>query len=215
MGLVVTTAPEIEPLSLAEVKSFVKVDGDDENVTLNAMIVAARQHIEAIVKGPLILTTYTETLNNFPNQGYLNEFYSHNHYYKYKSGIRLKQNPVKQVNSIKYYDINGDQNTIDSNDYYVDTTTKPCLIVPKTSWPDPDLNRPSCIEIEYIAGYGSIEEEDPVDATQVPASIKMAMRQLIAHWFVNRETVIIGQTSKELEFTVCALLNPYIMPEVN
>ncbi|WP_145491348.1 MULTISPECIES: head-tail connector protein [Yersinia] len=39
--------------------------------------------------------------------------------------------------------------------------------------------------------------------------IETAMLLLIGHWYTNREAIVIGVTSKQLEFTVESLLQPY------
>ncbi|EOA3031101.1 head-tail connector protein [Yersinia enterocolitica] len=36
-----------------------------------------------------------------------------------------------------------------------------------------------------------------------------AILLLIGHWYTNREATVIGVTSKQLEFTVDSLLQPY------
>ncbi|WP_145482770.1 MULTISPECIES: head-tail connector protein [Yersinia] len=39
--------------------------------------------------------------------------------------------------------------------------------------------------------------------------IETAMLLLIGHWYTNREATVIGVTSKQLEFTIDSLLQPY------
>lgn len=39
--------------------------------------------------------------------------------------------------------------------------------------------------------------------------IDTAILLLIGHWYTNREAVLIGSTSKQLEFTIESLLQPY------
>jgi hypothetical protein len=56
------------------------------------------------------------------------------------------------------------------------------------------------VQITYLAGYGG--------AANVPAPAKHAIKMLVGHWYANRESVLIGSISKELEFAVTALLSP-------
>jgi len=43
----------------------------------------------------------------------------------------------------------------------------------------------------------------------LPKPIYQAMLMLIAHWYENREAVLIGRPSKEIEFAVTNLIAPY------
>jgi hypothetical protein len=52
-----------------------------------------------------------------------------------------------------------------------------------------------------VAGYYS--------SNTIPEAIKRAMLLLISHWYVNREAVITGTTSKKIELAVDSLLFSY------
>ncbi|MBO9598636.1 MAG: phage head-tail connector protein [Cohnella sp.] len=49
--------------------------------------------------------------------------------------------------------------------------------------------------------------EATVFADNVPKRVKQAIILLVSHWFENPEAVLIGSISKEIEFSVTALLN--------
>lgn len=68
---------------------------------------------------------------------------------------------------------------------------------PGQFWP-PVLYIPNAVEIHYTAGYSA-------DAALVPARLKMAIKQLVSHWYENREIVTPGNTA-QLPFHVQALL---------
>lgn len=55
---------------------------------------------------------------------------------------------------------------------------------------------PRFLRLTYPAGYGA----------DAPETIKQAVRLLVGHWYENRESVIVGRTSKEIEHTVSALV---------
>ena len=46
MALVMTAAPAAEPIGLAEAKAHLRIDADDEDTLLTALIVAARLFVE-------------------------------------------------------------------------------------------------------------------------------------------------------------------------
>ena len=58
---------------------------------------------------------------------------------------------------------------------------------------------------EWIAQYTGI----PLDATDIPAPVNEAVRQLAAHLYENREATLIGVTAQSLPFGLLDLLMPY------
>lgn len=47
------------------------------------------------------------------------------------------------------------------------------------------------------------------EQVDVPASVRQAALMLVNHWYVNRSAVLVGATSKELEFATSHLLHFY------
>jgi hypothetical protein len=47
------------------------------------------------------------------------------------------------------------------------------------------------------------------DFTPVPIDIKQAILQLAAHFYANRETVLVGTSGNEIPYGVADLLRPY------
>lgn len=45
-------------------------------------------------------------------------------------------------------------------------------------------------------------------AADVPGNLKQAIRMLVAHWYENRETVVVGTITSEVQFGVDQLLQP-------
>jgi len=60
--------------------------------------------------------------------------------------------------------------------------------MPGSFWP-PVLYVPNAVQIFFTAGYGA-------DGAAVPAGIKVAALQLIAHWYFNREPVAAGSAAE-------------------
>jgi uncharacterized phiE125 gp8 family phage protein len=54
MTSILLTGPAIEPISLAETKTFLRVEHDDEDQLITALIAGARSHIEAQTQTALI-----------------------------------------------------------------------------------------------------------------------------------------------------------------
>jgi hypothetical protein len=58
---------------------------------------------------------------------------------------------------------------------------------------------------EWVASYTAI----PLDACDIPAPVKEAVRQLAAHLYANREATLVGVTAQSLPFGMLDLLRPY------
>lgn len=95
MGLVLVTAPALEPLERSDVKDHLRITATDEHDLLDAMIVAARRYAEDIGTHRQLLTaTWRRTLDHFP------------------AVIELPRPPLQAVTSIKYVDSNGTIQTL-------------------------------------------------------------------------------------------------------
>lgn len=87
--------------------------------------------------------------------------------------------PVYEVNSVT---VDG----IETDDY----TVNECGI---------DIHVPGkSVSVEYVAGYD-----------EIPAQITQAILLLCGHWYDNRTSVMIGQTSAKVEMTTDLLLRAY------
>ena len=110
----------------------------------------------------------------------------------FPNAVRLPFPPFQSITSI----------TVEGVAFTDFTASTEGIIEPDDLWPtlssDPGANP---IEITFISGYGL--------AVSVPAPIKHAILLLIAHWYSNRESVLIGVNAAPLPMAVEALLNPY------
>ena len=178
-----TTPPIVEPVTLQQTKDHLRVDDDMEDALISELIKTAREHCEVFTNRPLITQSWT----------YYGEcFYG---------DIELKPN-LQSVESVKYIDNNGIQQEVDVNGYMYDRVAVIGMIFSSYNMPWPYArNIKNSIEIEFICGYGLADD--------VPSSIKSAMLLLIGHWYVNRESVIVGVSIADVPQAVEMLLNPY------
>lgn len=149
--ITVTSQPVTEPLTLTEVKNFLKIDTSDEDAYLTGLIVATRQLVETYLHRALITQTLRLNFDYFEERK-----------------IELWRAPIQSITSVKTTDPDNIQTTIDSANYYLlnDYLTFNDNYVFSGS-----LRSSQAIEIVYIAGYGS--------ASDVPQAIKNAMLEQI------------------------------------
>jgi uncharacterized phiE125 gp8 family phage protein len=177
-GYTQSVPPATEPITLTEAKAQLRLDTSDEDTFVSSLIAAARELVESDTWRQLVTATWIQYRQKFP------------------AGLRpieLDHPPLQTVSSITYYDTAGDEQTLSSATYHVDGTRAPGAIhlVNGNSWPATEPGRPNAVAVTYVAGYGA--------ASAVPDRAKHAIKLLLGHWFNNRESVLIGTISKEVE----------------
>lgn len=192
MSLSLVTGPTVEPLSLAEVKLYCRVDDDItvDDALIDALIVAARQRLDGysgILGRALISQTWRLDLPQFWNV------------------TRLPLPPLQSVTSVKYYNTSDVLTTVATSVYEVitsGTTGGHIHLLGDQSWPsDIDTDRAEPIQITFVAGYGDSWND-------IPEPLKLAMAYIVTHHYDNRESVKEGSMS-EVPETTQSLIAPY------
>lgn len=165
-GLTEVTAPASEPLTIAEVKEHLRIDGSSEDLLVGNLIVAARQQIEHELERALVTQTWDLFLDEFPGGG--------------RQPLYLPKPPLSSVTTVKYYDSDNTLQTLSSANYIVDATSQPGRIIPviNQSWPA-TRDRQKAVEIRFVAGYGA--------SVAVPAIVRQALLMLIGAWYCDRD----------------------------
>ena len=177
------SGPAIEPITLAEVKQFLRVEHGDDDDVIAALIMGARIHIEAQTRRALITQSWRVIRDVWPGW------------------VGLLPVPVKTLDAVRVYKPDGTTLALDLSGFTLDRSSAPARLGFVRGEP-PAPGRPLAgIEIDITCGYG----DDPED---VPEPLRQAIRMLVAHWYDNR-----GITSESevpvLPFSVAALIAPY------
>lgn len=180
----VIVQPTVEPVSLAEAKTHLRVDHDDEDTHIDGLLLAARIHCEKVARRAFTTRTLRATVDGWPADGV----------------IELAYPPLQSISSVEIRRADGTTEVVNPVDYVVDTDSEPGRLFPAlgASWPSATLRQLAGLAIEYVAGYGT--------AADVPQTYKMAILLLVGHWFENREAVVAGATAASLEDALNALL---------
>jgi hypothetical protein len=118
-GIKVTTAPTAEPLSLQEVKEYLRVDDATDERVVQPLIIAARQFAEEHMNRALMQQTFTlmldavidqdqplyEGMRTAPDLNY------------YKNYIVLPKSPVQSVTSVKTFNDSDEATTMAATKY--------------------------------------------------------------------------------------------------
>ena len=183
------TGPAVEPLTVAEAKLHLRVDISDDDVFIGTLITAAREWVEAYLDRTLITTQLILRAAEFPTEE-----------------LELARPPMATAGTatavvITYTLADTTTATLSTALYRVDRTSTPGNVAPiiNGTWPSDVIEDANAVAVTYWAGYG------PTSAS-VPATIRHACLMLIGHWYESRSTVLVGVTSKPLEFAVESLL---------
>ena len=136
MSLTVTTPPTVDPISVDDVKCNLGIEGHDDDSQIASRIDAVRDAAEGVLWSALLTQTLTLKIDcGFP------------------SCIVLPRAPLQSVTSITYIDQNGDTQTLATDQYTVDTDSKPGRIVPayNVTWPSTRYVI-QAVTVEFVAG---------------------------------------------------------------
>lgn len=162
MALNLITAPALEPVTLQEAKDHLRVTGNDEDALISELIIAARQQAETFTRRALLTQTWELYLDCF------------------NGDIELPNPPLQSVESIKYIDLDGVEQTLAATEYKTYAWNEPGVIAPAygKAWPSTRAEK-GAVTVRYIAGWQT--------AADVPAPIKSAILLMIGHLYENRE----------------------------
>jgi uncharacterized phiE125 gp8 family phage protein len=174
MGLKLISPPMVEPVTLVEAKAHLRLDSDADDAYVSALISTARERVELFLRRALITQTFDYTLDRFPAN---------------RRWIDLPRPPLQSVESVKYIDTAGNQQTLPPETYVVDASSNEMgrvALAWNQFWPITRWSINSVV-IRFVAGYGDI-------AADVPQAIKHGILIEISNLYENREDIVIGQT---------------------
>jgi uncharacterized phiE125 gp8 family phage protein len=187
MPLILTSGPAVEPVTLAEAKVHLRVDGSAEDTLVASLIVTSRLHVEAATGLALVTQAWSWHLDAWPRG----------------RAIKLPLHPIQSIAAVRLYDESGAVTTLDDTAYLLDGAgLHPRLVRHGTPvWQKPGRIA-NGIEIAFVAGFGDA-------AADVPAPIRQAILLLVAHWYEHRSPLEDGAHAAPLPTMVTELLAPY------
>jgi uncharacterized phiE125 gp8 family phage protein len=184
MPSILLNGPTAEPWTVADAKSFLRAENDDDDAVIASLIAAARSHVEAMTRCALLAQTWRFVLDQWPKDG----------------RIRLGRGPVLSLVAARVYDSAGHATSIDVGTFVLDTAAG---VVASPAWSLPVPGRANAgIELDVELGFGAA-------ATDVPDVLRHAVRTLVAHWYENRGLIAIGQSVAMMPASVNAMIASY------
>lgn len=182
------TAPSLEPLTLVEAKAHLRVDTEDDDTEIAALVTAAREHIEMLTGRALVSQVWELVLREFPAE---------------QDDIVLPRGALSGVTHAKYYDGDGVLQTLTvTTDYVVDTGPPlgpgRVILAYGKSWPS-TRDQWDAVQVRYTVGWSQAE---------VPEALKSACKLALGELYEHRTQATTGTIVADLP-AFRALLGPY------
>ncbi|WP_439573054.1 head-tail connector protein [Phreatobacter sp.] len=184
MSLYRIEPPAAEPVTPADLKAFLKLDGAEEDALIASVAMAARAHLEALTQKVFITQRWRITRDSWPASG----------------RIALPIGPVTSLDRVTVDAGEGPEDLALTGLTLDGLGQPPRLAFRPRSLPVPAVPLGG-IAIEVTAGFGGPDD--------VPAPLVQAVRLLAAHWFENRTLVGIGHEVSVTPRGIEALIAPF------
>lgn len=187
-----------EPLTLADAKTYARVDLSDDDALITALITAARRRVEKETGLALLTQSWVAIFDRWPDGagggGLSSPWWDGVReaplsMVSPSSVIEIPKRPFQEVTQIRLRDAYGLFVDVDPSIYYTEVSDMRgrILRVLGKIWPVIVMAPRSAIEIGFTAGF------DAAPYFGVPDDLVLAMKMLVKHWYDNREPVAEGR----------------------
>ena len=187
LTLKISAAPSAYPIVAADAKTHMRITHALDDTYITSLCYAAILDFETQTHRQLITATYDLYMDDFP-----------------LDVIDMPRPPLQSIVSIKYQDTDDAQQTVSSSVYDIDTASTPgrLYLDYNQTWPTDTRGHYNDVVVQFKAGYGDA-------AANVPADIKIALLQMVSHWYMNREPVLVGMVAREVPMSTNRVINHY------
>jgi len=184
MRLSIVTQPTVEPVTLEEMKQYLKIPLDiedaQEDAIIESLITSAREEAEKYTKRAFITQQWDMILDEF------------------EPCLEVPLGKLQSVDGIFVRDPGYNETEVASTAYFVDTISDPGMVLFKSSYPGEIAAPVSGWRIRFTCGYGDT-------ASDLPKTMITAIKRIAAYWYENREAHELPKNAKDLLDKYCIL----------
>jgi hypothetical protein len=190
--LTLVTPPTDEPVTLSEVKSWSRIDTDDDDALVQQLIASARYQAEQYLRRSLL--TQSWKLTHDLGRSLANDQIGEGTYDLPISilygvlprDIELPKGPIQTITSVTTYALDNTSSVYDPSLYFLDQAGERLVLNIGAIWPA-NMRPRAAAEFLYVTGYG----DDPSD---VPQPIKTGIMIHVASLYEQR-----GQSADSMD----------------
>lgn len=188
MHAIALAGPAVEPVTLAEIRTYLRVDDTSEDDLLAALAMAARRTVEAAARIALVSQAWRVSLPRVPRGGV----------------VALPLAPILSVDAVHLVTAGG-TSEVPAEHYAIDLGTEPARV---TLDPDAIVAGASVrgLTVDVTAGFGPAPSD-------VPQPIRLAILRLAARWYAERGDGARASVGP-LDPDIAALVAPYTRPRL-
>ncbi|NEW88735.1 hypothetical protein DU475_15895 [Rhodopseudomonas sp. WA056] len=184
MPMLLLAGPAMEPWTVADLKSFLRVEHDADDAVIASLLTAARAQIEAATGRMLLAQRWRLVRHAWPRDG----------------RIVLRGGPLRALIAVRTFDAHGAAHDVDPASFVLDLAGG---VIASPHWALPEPGRAAAgIELDLELGYGSAADD-------VPPPLRHAVRLLAAHWYDNRGDAASGAGTAVLPGGIAAMIAGY------
>lgn len=186
MASVMTVGPAVEPVTVAEAKAHLRIDGTADDVLIGSLILTSRLHLESVLSLGFVTQSWTLFLDRWPKTPI----------------IEIPMAPLLSVNAVRVKNASGAGEVQPAANYFTDLATRPGRLIWNIApQPSPGV-RANGVEIDFTVGFGAL-------ASSVPAPLRHAILLLVAHWYEHRDPIEIGSEAARIPAAISDLIAPF------
>lgn len=166
LKLNLTVPHTVDPVSDTEQKLHAKIDLPDDDALVSDLNKTATDYIGDRLQRDFTEATWELSLNAFPPA---------------PCPIEICRVPLISIESIKYIDTAGVEQTLAASEYKVDDKAEPAAVFRafNVTWPT-TRTEVNAVTVTFKAGYGAL-------ATDVPEKFKTIIKHMFTHLYEHRE----------------------------
>lgn len=169
-SVTVTVSTDDPAITLADMKSFLRVDGTADDSLITSFISTGTESVKQYTRRAILTETFVYRADGFTEPGGDDRLMSlgpgvHTASVPYVLGggdtLDLPFVPLQSVTGVVTYDRGNNASTYDSAKYILDLPSGRIALNEGEVWPS-NLRAQNAVEVTYVAGYGSASIPEPI-----------------------------------------------------